>query len=169
MGDGTRIGNGRAAMMTCSYRTSVNHAVHSFSDCRTLQRVDESVAGAIAVVRNDSYKGCRHLVLAFHKGTQSDLETQVRTSWLGNHGDPCRRAACDSERPWHHDAHVIVIHVRQLTATVTYTEVHSERLTFFQEMLKSHGMSWGQGRQAGGGPAPSNNKTQKIRRTTETQ
>src|SRR5579863_4993416 len=29
-------------------------------DCRTLQRFDESIAGAIAVVRNDSYKGCRH-------------------------------------------------------------------------------------------------------------
>jgi DNA invertase Pin-like site-specific DNA recombinase len=30
-----------------------------FRDCRTLQRFDESVASAIVVVRNDSYKRCR--------------------------------------------------------------------------------------------------------------
>lgn len=41
------------------------------------------------------------------------------------------------------DAHVIVIHVRQLVVTVTYTDVHRERLAFFQQMLKARAVVWG--------------------------
>ena len=33
------------------------------------------------------------------------------------------------------DAHVIVIHVEGLTVNVTYTDLHAERLSFFQDML----------------------------------
>jgi uncharacterized protein Yka (UPF0111/DUF47 family) len=40
------------------------------------------------------------------------------------------------------DAHVIVIHVQDLTVSVTYTDVHAERLAFFQDMLKPRGMTW---------------------------
>jgi uncharacterized protein Yka (UPF0111/DUF47 family) len=40
------------------------------------------------------------------------------------------------------DAHVIVIHVQELAVTVTYTDVHPERLAFFQEMLKPHEVTW---------------------------
>jgi uncharacterized protein Yka (UPF0111/DUF47 family) len=40
------------------------------------------------------------------------------------------------------DAHVIVIHVRELAVSVTYTDVHPERLAFFQEMLKPQGVVW---------------------------
>jgi uncharacterized protein Yka (UPF0111/DUF47 family) len=46
------------------------------------------------------------------------------------------------------DAHVIVIHVKQLIVTVTYTDVHSERLAFFQQMLKSQAITWDQEREA---------------------
>ncbi|MDD2875921.1 MAG: DUF47 family protein [Acidiphilium sp.] len=40
------------------------------------------------------------------------------------------------------DAHVIVIHVQNLSVSVTYTDVHAERLEFFQEMLKPHEVVW---------------------------
>jgi uncharacterized protein Yka (UPF0111/DUF47 family) len=40
------------------------------------------------------------------------------------------------------DAHVIVIHVQGLTVSVTYTDVHPERLAFFQELLKPRGVTW---------------------------
>ena len=40
------------------------------------------------------------------------------------------------------DAHVIVIHVVGLTVSVTYTDVHVERLVFFQEMLKPRNVVW---------------------------
>ena len=40
------------------------------------------------------------------------------------------------------DAHVIVIHVQDLTVSVTYTDVHPERLAFFQDMLKPRAVTW---------------------------
>jgi uncharacterized protein Yka (UPF0111/DUF47 family) len=40
------------------------------------------------------------------------------------------------------DAHVIVIHIQNLAVSVTYTDVHAERLSFFQDMLKPRAMSW---------------------------
>lgn len=40
------------------------------------------------------------------------------------------------------DAHVIVIHVEALTVSVTYTDVHPERLAFFKEMLQSQAVTW---------------------------
>lgn len=46
------------------------------------------------------------------------------------------------------DAHVIVIHVTDLTVTVTYTDVHAERLAFLLEMLKVRGVVWDQQRTA---------------------
>jgi uncharacterized protein Yka (UPF0111/DUF47 family) len=39
-------------------------------------------------------------------------------------------------------AHVIVIHVEGLAVSVTYTDVHAERLAFFQDMLKPHAVIW---------------------------
>jgi hypothetical protein len=40
------------------------------------------------------------------------------------------------------DAHVIVIHVQDLAVSVTYTDVHPERLAFFQSMLKPRAVIW---------------------------
>jgi uncharacterized protein Yka (UPF0111/DUF47 family) len=40
------------------------------------------------------------------------------------------------------DAHVIVIHVEKLTVSVTYTDVHPERLAFFKQMLQPWAVSW---------------------------
>ena len=46
------------------------------------------------------------------------------------------------------DAHVFVIHVQDLAVSVTYTDVHPERLAFFQEMLKPRAVTWEAGRTA---------------------
>ena len=40
------------------------------------------------------------------------------------------------------DAHVIVIHVEGLAVSVTYTDVHPERLAFFQDLLTPQGVIW---------------------------
>jgi uncharacterized protein Yka (UPF0111/DUF47 family) len=40
------------------------------------------------------------------------------------------------------DAHVVVIHVEGLILRVTYTDVHEQRLRFFQEMLASRSPVW---------------------------
>ena len=41
------------------------------------------------------------------------------------------------------DAHVIVVHVEGLQTTLTYTDVHSERARFLQDMLSCFAMTWG--------------------------
>ncbi|HYB90964.1 MAG TPA: DUF47 family protein [Candidatus Binataceae bacterium] len=46
------------------------------------------------------------------------------------------------------DAHVIVIHVRDSAISVTYTDVHPERLAFFQDMLKPVSAAWESSRTA---------------------
>ena len=46
------------------------------------------------------------------------------------------------------DAHVIVIHVEALTVTVTYSDVHSERVQFLRNMLAPMNVSWDGGRSA---------------------
>jgi uncharacterized protein Yka (UPF0111/DUF47 family) len=46
------------------------------------------------------------------------------------------------------DAHVIVIHVQGISVSVTYTDIHPERLAFFQDMLKAHAVKWQSNRTA---------------------
>lgn len=46
------------------------------------------------------------------------------------------------------DAHVIVIHVEGFAVSVTYTDVHPERLAFFKQMLTSFKIAWENGRTA---------------------
>jgi uncharacterized protein Yka (UPF0111/DUF47 family) len=46
------------------------------------------------------------------------------------------------------DAHVIVVHVQDRLVSVTYTDVHAERLAFFQSMLQPRTFKWEAGRTA---------------------
>ena len=40
------------------------------------------------------------------------------------------------------DAHVLVVHVEELTCAVTYTDVHLQRLLFFQSLFARHAVNW---------------------------
>jgi uncharacterized protein Yka (UPF0111/DUF47 family) len=40
------------------------------------------------------------------------------------------------------DAHVLVLHVERLTATLTYTDVHARRLEFFKSLFKAFPVEW---------------------------
>jgi uncharacterized protein Yka (UPF0111/DUF47 family) len=40
------------------------------------------------------------------------------------------------------DAHVLVLHVEGLSATLTYTDVHAQRLKFFQNLFKRFDVHW---------------------------
>ena len=40
------------------------------------------------------------------------------------------------------DAHVLVVHVEGMTVTVTYTDVHLQRLLFFQGLFKHYDVRW---------------------------
>jgi uncharacterized protein Yka (UPF0111/DUF47 family) len=106
---------------------------------------EESLDGAAAYNLTEAD---RPLVLAFMKGINRTAKLKFAHPGLATTATRVGDQLVIQNDLGTTDAHVIVIHVRQLTATVTYTDVHSERLTFFQEMLKSHRVSWGQGREA---------------------
>ena len=40
------------------------------------------------------------------------------------------------------DAHVLVIHVEELTVTLTYTDVHEQRLDFFESLFEKYNVNW---------------------------
>ena len=40
------------------------------------------------------------------------------------------------------DAHVLVVHVEGLTCTLTYTDVHLQRLLFFQSLFSQYAVNW---------------------------
>ncbi|MGO9512803.1 MAG: hypothetical protein ACLP2F_04070 [Steroidobacteraceae bacterium] len=40
------------------------------------------------------------------------------------------------------DAHVLVLHIEGLSATLTCTDVHAQRLKFFQNLFKPYGVHW---------------------------
>jgi uncharacterized protein Yka (UPF0111/DUF47 family) len=40
------------------------------------------------------------------------------------------------------DAHVLVLRVEEMTATLTYTDVHAQRLEFFQSLFKPFAVTW---------------------------
>jgi uncharacterized protein Yka (UPF0111/DUF47 family) len=41
------------------------------------------------------------------------------------------------------DAHVIVIHIEALTVSITYSDVHPERVQFLKDMLAAENVAWG--------------------------
>lgn len=44
------------------------------------------------------------------------------------------------------DAHVIVVHVQDMTVEITCSDVHPERLQFLRDMLQAYAVSWGEDR-----------------------
>src|SRR5580765_134133 len=40
------------------------------------------------------------------------------------------------------DVHVLVVHVRELTATVIYTDIHRARIRFLHDLLRPHDIHW---------------------------
>ena len=40
------------------------------------------------------------------------------------------------------DAHVLVLHIKKLKATLTYTDIHIRRLLFFRSLLEKYGIIW---------------------------
>jgi uncharacterized protein Yka (UPF0111/DUF47 family) len=49
------------------------------------------------------------------------------------------------------DAHVIVINIREREVTITYSDVHLNRLVFFQGLFESQGVTWQETRSRQGG------------------
>jgi uncharacterized protein Yka (UPF0111/DUF47 family) len=84
----------------------------------------------------------RPLVLAFMAGINRTAKLKFNHPGLGTTATRAGARLIIQNDIGTTDAHVIVIHVEGLAVTVTYTDVHAERLAFFQDMLRPFKIIW---------------------------
>jgi len=90
----------------------------------------------------------RPLVLAFMKGVNRTAPLKFLHPGLSTTATRVNDQLVIQNDLGTTDAHVIVIHVKPHAVTVTYTDVHAERLVFFQQMLKNQAITWDQERES---------------------
>jgi uncharacterized protein Yka (UPF0111/DUF47 family) len=86
----------------------------------------------------------RALVLAFMKGLNRTARLKFEHPGLSTTATRIGDKLVIQNDLGTTDAHVIVIHVSGLTVTLTYTDVHAERLAFFQQMFRTQSVIWNQ-------------------------
>jgi uncharacterized protein Yka (UPF0111/DUF47 family) len=106
---------------------------------------EETVDGAAAYGLTDAD---RPLVSAFMRGINRTAKLKFAHPGLATTATRAADQLVIQNDIGTTDAHVIVIRVKLLSVTVTYTDVHPERLAFFQGMLKSRALIWDEGREA---------------------
>jgi uncharacterized protein Yka (UPF0111/DUF47 family) len=84
----------------------------------------------------------RPRVAAFMEGLNRTARLKFDHPGLGTTATRCGEKLVLQNDIGTTDAHVVVIHVEGLTLGVTYTDVHPERLRFFQDMLASKAPVW---------------------------
>lgn len=99
----------------------------------------ESVDGAHAY---DLAAGDRELIRAFMRGLHRTERLRFDHPGLGTVATHAGRALLIQNELGETDAHVVVVRVIERVLTITYTDVHLQRLLFFQEQLSRWRMSW---------------------------
>jgi uncharacterized protein Yka (UPF0111/DUF47 family) len=105
---------------------------------------EETLDGAAAYGLEDAD---RVLVSAFMKGVNRTAKLKFTHPGLATTATRVGQQLVIQNDIGTTDAHVIVIHVKLLALNLTYSDVHPERLAFLQDMTKSRGLQWDQGRQ----------------------
>ncbi len=100
---------------------------------------EESIDGA-RVWRIDSAD--RPLIRAFMSGLNETAALKFDHPGLGTIATRSAQRLIIENDIGTTDAHVLVLHVEGLTATLTYTDVHSQRLKFFQNLFNRFAVHW---------------------------
>ena len=100
---------------------------------------EETIEGAAAYGLADEDRPC---VAAFMAGLNRTARLKFDHPGLGTTATRCGEKLVLQNDIGTTDAHVVVIHVEALTIRVTYTDVHEERLCFFQDMLSAKSPVW---------------------------
>ena len=99
----------------------------------------ESVDGASVYGLSE---GDRSLVSAFMKGVNHNAKLKFDHPGLGTTATRSADVLMIQNDVGQTDAHVIVVRVMGEVASVTYTDIHKQRLLFFQAMLKRFDLHW---------------------------
>lgn len=84
----------------------------------------------------------KELVRAFMRGLNSTQALKLDHPGLGTTATLSGRQLVLQNDIGTTDAHVLVVHVEGLAATVTYSDVHLERLLFFQSLFEKFAVQW---------------------------
>jgi len=84
----------------------------------------------------------KELVRAFMRGLNSTQALKLDHPGLGTTAALSGRQLVLQNDIGTTDAHVLVVHVENLSATLTYSDVHLERLLFFQSLFEKFSVSW---------------------------
>ena len=84
----------------------------------------------------------KELVRAFMRGLNSTQALKLDHPGLGTTAALSGRQLVLQNDIGTTDAHVLVVHVEGLAATVTYSDVHLERLLFFQGLFEKFAVQW---------------------------
>lgn len=99
----------------------------------------ESISGARA---HDLGPGDRELVAAFMRGVHRTERLKFDHPGLGTLATRTATALVIQNDLGTTDAHVLVVRVIERTVTITYTDVHLQRLLFFQDLLSGWAVRW---------------------------
>ena len=84
----------------------------------------------------------KELVRAFMRGLNSTQALKLDHPGLGTTATLSGRQLVLQNDIGTTDAHVLVVHVENFVATLTYSDVHLERLLFFQSLFENFAVDW---------------------------
>ena len=84
----------------------------------------------------------RELIIAFMSGVNRTFPLKFEHPGLGTTATRTAGKLVIQNDIGETEAHVLVVNVRGLEASVTYTDVHLQRLLFFQSLFEGKGMFW---------------------------
>lgn len=99
----------------------------------------EQIAGAMTYLLNEEDKG---LVRSFMAGLNRTAPLKFDHPGLGITATRSGKKLLMQNDIGMTDAHVMVIAIAEGAASITYTDVHMQRLQFFQEMFEDRGVAW---------------------------
>lgn len=84
----------------------------------------------------------RELIIAFMSGVNRTFPLKFEHPGLGTTATQTAGKLVIQNDIGETEAHVLVVNIRDLEVSVTYTDVHLQRLLFFQSLFEGTGISW---------------------------
>jgi uncharacterized protein Yka (UPF0111/DUF47 family) len=99
----------------------------------------ENIAGAKSYLVEEED---RELIISFMSGVNRTFPLKFEHPGLGTTATRTVGKLIIQNDIGETEAHVLVVNVRELEASVTYTDIHLQRLLFFQSLFEGTGISW---------------------------
>jgi len=139
------ISGGAIALMTSANRDAGDSLHLLVMDLhKALNRLQASIAAeTIDGAKVYEVKAAdRLLIKAFMRGVHQTADLKFDHPGLGTTGTHANDRLVIQNDIGTTDAHVLVVHVSQQSVTITYTDVHLQRLLFFERLFERYHLRW---------------------------